>query len=44
VRRGNDVSDAVVDGVFGHSERLVKRPGTVVNVRKDVTVKIDHAS
>ena len=43
MRRGNDVSDPVVDGVFGHSERLVKRLGTVVNVRKDVTVKIDHA-
>jgi len=41
VGRSDDVGDAVVDGLFGHGERLVKRPGAVVKARKDVAVKID---
>jgi len=44
VGRSDDVGDAVVDGLFGHGERLVKRPGAVVKARKDVAVKIDHVS
>ena len=44
VRRSNDAGDAVIDGLLGHGDRLVKRPGAVVKTGKDVAVKINHAS
>jgi hypothetical protein len=42
MRSGDDVSDAVGDGHFGHLHRFFERGCAIIEARKDVTVNVHH--
>lgn len=42
VRRGDHVGDALLHAEAGQRQRLVERPGPVIDGGQDVAVKVEH--